>query len=249
MKIICVVDNYTGLRGKILGEHGLSFFIDVDNLKIYFDLGQTSKVFENNRKILKLPAEVDYVVISHGHYDHVGGLKKVKCKKVILHPDAILPKFAGKRKIGMKYIPENLLTVTKEVKLSKSIKTSGEIRRIFPVDTEDFLIKKNGKLVRDIIMDDLSLIIDYDGQLIVLTGCCHAGVLNLLEHINDDINKLIGGLHLYKLKNIASLVSQLKNYKVDEFYVGHCTGIPAFIELKKTFGNSVKLLFSGLKII
>ena len=200
MKITTLVED-TATKPKLLAEHGLSMLIETGKNNILFDTGQFLSLFYN-AKVLNIDlSKVDKIVLSHGHYDHTGGLKKLLSRTgkvdVYAHPDVFAPKYAkGKerdRYIGIPYKKEELESKGAVFHLSReptsiadNIMTTGEIKRItdFEPISDDLCVMRNGQLQKDDLLDDQALIIktDVDNTVVVL-GCAHAGLVNTLQYI------------------------------------------------------------------
>ena len=209
MKITTLVED-TANKTELLAEHGLSMLIETDKNNILFDTGQFLSLFYN-AKVLNIDlSKVDKIVLSHGHYDHTGGLKKLLSRTgkvdVYAHPDVFAPKYAkGKerdRYIGIPYKKEELESKGAVFHLSRepmliadNIMTTGEITRItdFEPISDDLCVMRNGQLQKDDLLDDQALIIKADGDNtedgftrvnhVVVLGCTHAGLVNTLQHI------------------------------------------------------------------
>lgn len=225
-----MVDNIAGPPGTI-GESGFSalveaFFSDSSSKKVLFDTGPSSKALINNCKILEVDFEsIDAVVLSHGHWDHVGGLNEVisligKKVPLVCHPQALSPKYIQKNEkitdIGIQGLIDsvstlrektNLITVRKPYKFNDSLFTSGEVPRRNNFETlsgklNDVTTEKDGMKIPDTIPDDLSLIFHLeDDSAVILCGCCHAGIVNTTARVaeltkSEKIIGIIGGLHL-----------------------------------------------------
>ncbi|GBC60361.1 MBL fold metallo-hydrolase [Desulfonema ishimotonii] len=262
--ITTLVENtvYMGPKG-LKGEHGLSFLIQADDRKILFDTGQTG-IFMDNAEILNADlSDVDTVVLSHGHYDHAGGLERFAEFRTDFtlagHPDIFCKKqisaLGSTRDIGMPVDRETL--VAKGVRLSLTsgpaeigpgIMSTGEVpmqtgfESIEPV----FLTEKEGRTLPDPFTDDQALILDTVRGTVVILGCAHRGTANTLMHVaaltgKTKIHAIMGGLHLggasgEKLKQIAAVI---RNFDIRHIGVGHCTGHKAVAYLSHEFGDRV----------
>ena len=251
-KVTTLVENsvYTG-KG-LIGEHGISFLIETKNKrKILFDTGQGKALF-NNAKLLGLDLnKIDAVVLSHGHYDHTGGIKGLldynKSFKFIAHPDIFAHKLAirdnQERYIGAPFNKDFLekaqinLQISREpFEIAEGIITTGEIPMKTGFETVEpvFYIKEKKQNVPDPLADDSSLILDTKKGLVVLLGCCHRGLINTLKHVvdltgNKKIYAIMGGLHLGQASDmkLKQIIGCLREFDVKRIGVSHCTGMPA----------------------
>jgi len=223
--ITTLVENTSGVP-SLYGEWGQSLFIEADGLRILFDTGPTRHVIDNANKLSIALETVDKIVLSHGHYDHTGGLKDVLTLiqssgnkpdgiEVIGHTDIFQEKYFytkgfPARKISIPFTRAELETLgarfnlsDKPVTLSESITTTGEVQ--VSVDYEQIdpalHIKDADDYVPDPLTDDLSLIIRTEKGLIILLGCAHRGMISTILHAQEitgvkQIYAVIGGTHL-----------------------------------------------------
>ena len=227
LKIQILCDNTAS--GNYLGEHGLSFFIESDDMNILFDTGR-GYTFTHNVKISEIDLQkTNFLILSHGHYDHTGGISDffrisgIKQKisnnfKIIMHPKTLDEKYSktpeGAKYIGispddketlMKY-SNNIETTKKLVTISSNIKLTGEIPLINKLESANnhFFINKELSAA-DKLPDDKALFFKTSKGIIVLLGCCHSGLGNTLDYISevektDSIYAVIGGTHLRSAK-------------------------------------------------
>lgn len=206
-----------------------------------FDLG-SSDVFIKNAKLLgKDLSKVQNVIISHGHYDHAGGLKHLSTSgahfKVFVREEIFLPKYSGERFAGIDWsnvqgLFDFVKVTGKLTQLSDSIYIFGpvEMKNDFEEPDPNFYIVKEGKKVRDFFEEELNLVIDEGDGIILITGCAHRGIVNIVEEALELFGKriklLLGGFHLYKasLQRIEMVVEKLGTHKIDEILPYHCTG-------------------------
>ncbi|MHB8124984.1 MAG: MBL fold metallo-hydrolase [Desulfitobacteriaceae bacterium] len=273
MKIL--VENRARRRG-ILAEHGLSMLIEYDDFKVLFDVGQTD-VFSLNAKTDGIDlATVDALVISHGHYDHAGGVPEF-CRlnnkaSIYIHPDAFCERYIAQHGkpvggcIGMPWSCENkdsfmhrMTFVKQPVKIHNNITLSGQVSRDYGLKKiSTGLIKKNanGDYEKDAVLDEQFLIITGREGIYLFVGCSHPGILNCLAYAKQlfscsKISGLIGGLHLEKYSNrqLQDLVSALKLAGVEKIVPLHCTKIQASYLLESSFGENCLLLNSGDELV
>lgn len=263
-KVTTLVENSVAQSGQaLLAEHGLSFYIETGNRKILFDTGQNLAI-SNNARVLGIELnQIDTVVLSHGHYDHSGGLQSIleRNKDFTLygHPDVFSPK-VKKTNGNYKYIGiplkkndivdcgVSLQLSCEPVEIAPGVMTSGEIA--LENDFEDaepmFFLKKDETAVPDTLADDQALILDTAKGVVVLLGCSHRGVINTLNHVaqlkgNRKIHAILGGLHLGKASDgkLAKIIGHLREFDLAMIGVGHCTGPRAFLALANEFKDRV----------
>jgi len=259
MKIAILVDNNTIIDQYYLGEPAVSYWIEVDNKKILFDTG-FSDIFIKNAKVLGIDLkEADYFVLSHGHLDHTWGIEpyidlvgdRSKNIKLIAHPDAFERKFyEGFGEIGTrkrkneiaKYFDLNLLKTPSW--LTENLCFLGEIPRKnnFEGKTPIGKIIKDGKELPDYVIDDSALVYKSKKGLIIITGCSHSGICNIIEYAMEickerRIIDVIGGFHLLRTgKDIMNkTIEYFKSNNIQNFHPCHCTDLQAKIELGKQF--------------
>ncbi len=265
-KVTTLCENNIGHGSKnLVGEHGLSFYIEADNRHILFDTGQNIGI-ANNAGVLGVDlGRIDTVVLSHGHYDHSSGLKSLlDCNTnftLHAHPDVFGPKLKGAgenhRYIGVPVDRKTLEEKGIQIKLDKNpipiapgITTTGEI--MLESDFEEvapgFHLKNGEDYPIDTLADDRALILDTAEGLVVLLGCSHRGVVNTLNHVaqitgRNTIHAILGGLHLGKAskQKLSQIVDHLHAFGLEKIGVGHCTGPKAFVALANAFEEKVFL--------
>ena len=254
MKIITLVENQVKLEG-LQAEHGISILIDTGSEKILFDTGQSDLFIRNANEMGIDLAEIDFLVLSHGHYDHTGGLYsflRLNTKaKIICKSNIFIPKYNSLGKfIGFHFIEDllkgRLIFIHSITELVNNIFVFPQIHIYNEIDTHftDLRIKVKDELMLDEMMDEIFIVLKHKNKFSILTACSHRGITNIcktaIDYFNMPVNAVIGGFHL---KN--STVEQYKfiveylNVKVTPSLVGvcHCTGIEKF-ELMKTDLNS-----------
>lgn len=263
MEIIVLVENTVYTRG-LSAQHGLSFFIEANDKKILFDVGANSMFLENALKMNIEIADVDILLISHGHYDHMGGLDsflKVNQKaKIYIKQQAFVPKFRDNNFIGVPIdrssIQERIVFVEDLTMICPSIYVVPDIDIIYKSDTQfdNFYIEKNAMRYSDNFDDELFMVIEEPDLLTIISSCSHCGITNIIEtainYFQKNIKRIIGGFHLKNTKkNVVEHVIQTMNeLEVAEIFTGHCTGFETIIEFNKNFDGSTIQLNVGQKI-
>jgi len=255
-RITVLVENTAGGRGT-LAEHGLSFWIEIGSRRILFDTGQSEILFHNARILGIDLGTVDAVVLSHGHYDHVGGLQKIleiaPAVPIYLHPQALEAKFAGSREqsrqIGMEREIARMLErriygelgcfTNGPMEILPGVWATGEISRRSAFENTGGPFYKDPSCTQpDELLDDQALVLEVKGGLVVVLGCAHAGVVNTLDYVaevfpNRPIQMVMGGMHLVRAlpSRIAYTIDVLRRYDVQRIGPAHCTGDEASREL------------------
>ncbi len=264
--ITTLVENAVAQSGKaLLGEHGLSFYIEAGDRKILFDTGQNLAI-SNNARVLGIDLnQIDTVVLSHGHYDHSGGLQSIleinKDFTLYGHPDVFSPKVkktnGNYKYIGIPVAKNDIVNSgislklgSNPVEIAPGVMTSGEIALENDFENVEpmFFLKKDEEVIPDTLADDQALILDTDKGVVVLLGCSHRGVINTLKHVaqlkgTGKIHAILGGLHLAKASDgkLAKIIDHLRGFDLKMVGVGHCTGPRAFLALANEFKDRVFL--------
>jgi 7,8-dihydropterin-6-yl-methyl-4-(beta-D-ribofuranosyl)aminobenzene 5'-phosphate synthase len=264
MRVTCVVDDAVQRSSPYWGEHGLAFLIEADGSRLLFDTGQSGTVLLHNLELLDVNlAALDGVAISHAHYDHTGGLPALLNKippGTPLHASPALfhERFSRRegelQDIGLSLSREELadqmrLELSAEPQeIISGVWTTGEIsERPHPQGSSEYhLMGEGDALVADTYQDDMSLVLQSGDKLMLLCGCCHAGLLNTLAHVErafeGPIATVAGGLHLTsasaeELQHIGAVLAAMPG--LQRAYPNHCTGEAAFVALTQILGPSV----------
>ncbi len=260
VKITTLSENSAG--AGCIGEWGLSMLVEADGKKILFDTGAGVAAVHNADLMGVDFSTIDKMVLSHGHYDHTGGLlevmKRAGKQEIIAHPDVWARKYGSldntpARYVGIPFIRESLevmgasFNLTAEpVKLSEHIMTTGEVPMLNDYEmVETYLrVMEGNDLKQDKINDDLSLVIDTDFGLVVVLGCAHHGIVNNLQQAKkvtgkDNIYAAIGGTHLVHASKdrLEKTAAALLEMGVQYLGVSHCTGFGASAYLAQVFGE------------
>lgn len=264
MRVICVVDDAVQRSSPFWGEHGVAFLVETDDRRLLFDTGQSGTVLLRNLELLEVdPATIDALAISHAHYDHTGALPALLGRlrpgtPLYANPDLFRERFSRRegetKSIGLSLGREALaghftlnLGGTPQEMLS-GVWTTGEIleRPEQEGSSETHLMRDGETLVADAYRDDMALVLHLGDHLVLLCGCCHAGLLNTLAHVKRVFERPIaviaGGLHLTSateedLRHIGEVLSTMP--ALQRVYPNHCTGEAAFVALTQHLGSSV----------
>jgi len=259
MRIVTLLEN-TACREDLTCEHGLSLYIQTGDLRILFDAGQTD-AFAKNAETLGIDlSKVDFAVLSHGHYDHGGGLRRFleinKTAPVYLHKDAFMPHYNGAEKyIGLDetlLVSDRLIFADDKLEIAPGIiLESGDIPLPIPIDPAGLTVLENGQCLPEDFRHEQYLLIEDEGKRICFSGCSHKGILNIAGHFRPDV--LIGGFHFMKLtpetdaRRLAAAAEELLQYPTT-YYTGHCTGAAAFDFMKPIMGDRLNNLTTGAVI-
>lgn len=246
MKLITLIEN-TSCSEALTYEHGLSLYIETGDQKILFDMGQSGAFAENAEKLGIDLARVDFAVLSHGHYDHGGGMARFleinTFAPVYVNQHAFEPHFnASGKDIGLDpAVPKDRIRFTDGF-LDLAPGITLETVPFPPADTA-------GMTAADGQPEDFRheqyLLIRENGRRILISGCSHKGIVQLAEHFRPDI--LIGGFHFMKVTDQAVLRNAAERLLAlgCVCYTGHCTGQSQYGYLKTIMGDSLQPVFTG----
>jgi 7,8-dihydropterin-6-yl-methyl-4-(beta-D-ribofuranosyl)aminobenzene 5'-phosphate synthase len=263
-RITILSENLVGKRVGS-GEHGFSAFIETDRGNYLFDTGSGQSVVANSLAFDKDLRSVKKIFLSHGHYDHTGGLPEVLKLKgkvdVHVHPNVFSDRIAvhkedereAKRFVGIPYkkgylesLGANFVLNTAFTEVEKGIFLTGEVPRKTGFEKPDprLFTEVHGKTVQDTFPDDQSVILDSERGLILILGCAHSGMINIIHHVMDKTGKetfyaILGGTHLDFLtsEQLEESITFLKKMKIEKIGVSHCTGMRAACRLHQEFGD------------
>ena len=271
MRIINLIEDTDSGNGCFY-EHGFSFYIETNHHKLLLDTGASEVTLENARKLGIDLTQVDTVILSHGHYDHSGGIMAF----AKLNPNA---KIYLQRSAGFDYynLKENK---EKYIGIDKAILELPQVQLLegnYRIDEELFLFtnitgrkylaksnlllkrKINEEFVQDVFDHEQCLVITDNNQHILLSGCAHNGILNILEtydtYFETMPSKVISGFHVVKkepyeqdeIQIIQEIAKELQK-RDTVFYTGHCTGLEAFAIMKEIMQEQLVFVHSGMTV-
>ncbi|MCI6152106.1 MAG: MBL fold metallo-hydrolase [Fusobacterium perfoetens] len=247
IKIQTLLENENSRNHSLLSEHGLSFFVIIDDKKFLFDCSGGDKFIKNAEKLGINLNEVDTVILSHSHYDHCCGfldlIKYFKISKLITGYNFFNPKYSFD---GVKYtylgcgfdkklLEKNTIEHIEcgdILKLHNNIFLIGNFNRKFDFEKSPnrFVVDDSKEIIKDDFRDEICLVINTEKGLVVITGCSHPGILNILTTIQQRLNKNIyavfGGTHLVEADEIRCLktIDEMEKLKINIVGFSHCSG-------------------------
>jgi 7,8-dihydropterin-6-yl-methyl-4-(beta-D-ribofuranosyl)aminobenzene 5'-phosphate synthase len=269
LKITVLVTNLAGDPHEGGGEWGYSAFVEVDGHKMVYDTGASPNVAFANAKLLKVNlSDVEEVILSHNHWDHVGGLMSLRNELKTGNPKALSRAHVGARifeprlndagddqnglrAIRAEYIAGGgeFIVHDKPTEIYPGVWLTGPVPRNNPEKnwTPGLSLKTPGGLVEDNVPEDSALIFDTAEGIVILTGCAHAGIVNITQYArsllgNKPIVAIVGGLHLFAASDqtVDWTATTLKGYDVANLLAGHCSGLEATYKLRQVLGLTRK---------
>ncbi len=272
-----IVDNTVLINSDYIPTSGLSYLLELEGRKLLFDAGDKGNVLIHHMKLLDIdPNEIELLILSHGHWDHTHGLRALMYQrntkeklKIIAHPHSFRKRRIAKFPLvplglikfrmynfGFPKLPKQLQAMlilestTEPYEVTSYLKTTGEIAHRKEKDStiNRLKLKEGRRYVKDIQLDDLSLVLKTKEGVVLILGCGHSGILNICARAkefypNDKIISIIGGTHLVALKTESELeyVAKTLEEKYDKplLYFSHCTGKIALKFFEKRFGKEI----------
>ena len=275
MRIINLAENTEGAAGCGF-EHGLCFYIETEHHKLLMDTGQSDLFIKNAEKLGVDLTKVDTVVLSHGHYDHGGGILPF----AEINPDAKIyvqasafgeyysidskgqPHYIGLAE-GIRELPQIVSIDAEEgiYRIDDELSLFTGIGNEHPIPSANQRLMK--KTEEDMVQDDFSheqcLVIHEGTKSVLLSGCAHHGILNILDRYRElyggDPDVVISGFHMMKrhgysdadITMIIDTALELRKLRT-VFYTGHCTGVEPYNAMKKLMGDKLHYVHSGDEI-
>lgn len=260
-RITILCENSVSRPGELIGEHGFAALVEAPATSVLFDTGQGFGLIRNAQEIGRDLQQISALVLSHGHSDHTGGLPLLlehlqRPLPVLAHPDLFAERYwrseFEQRSIGITLSRPELEARGASFSLTDSfteictdLYCSGEVPRYTPFEKGDpHLVIPDGcgGFLMDPLRDDFSVALRTKKGLVILLGCAHAGVVNIVEHFKkmtgeERIYALIGGTHLGPASEIQfqETIAALKRYSISRIGLSHCTGLNRAAQLYQEF--------------
>jgi 7,8-dihydropterin-6-yl-methyl-4-(beta-D-ribofuranosyl)aminobenzene 5'-phosphate synthase len=272
VSITTLVENLAGENRELKAEHGLSFFVEVGDATFLFDTGSSKMCLRNAKSLGIPPAAMRSVLISHGHHDHSGGYKALMSHtrgmgaQLFVKAGFFNPKYGIKNNgpsfLGNAFSKEELVEagvvvheITENVvEIFPDVYSIAGFERECPFEKANprFVVDRNGSCEVDDFSDEQILVIKATKGLVVLLGCSHPGVVNILQKVKtvfqEPIHAVIGGTHLIEAdsKRIEYTTDYLLNEKIPNIMFCHCSGGPDHLEgLISRLGNAYGRVNTG----
>ena len=277
MRIVNLIENTEGREGCACA-HGLSFYVETGKHKLLVDLGPSDETLNNAQKLGIDLSQVDTVILSHGHYDHSGGIMAFSginhMAQIYMQESAKDYYYAddGESAEGDRYryigIDKDIMTLPQVRMVQGDHRIDDELELFtvmgrshkLPFTNKRLLIRKNGEYVRDDFSHEHYLVISDGSMRILISGCAHNGILSILDAYKEKYGSwpdaVISGFHLMKKaeytdeeqQEVMDIGRELKKYPTT-FYTCHCTGEPAYGIMKPLMGDQLQYVRTGDEVI
>lgn len=270
MEIKVLMENLTYSQ-NLKSQHGLSFLVTDDNIKILFDTAQNQDFICNAIAMNESLKDIDYVVLSHGHYDHTGGLESFlrinKKAKIIMSKYAVEDKYSNStgeiRDIGFELrdryqeFENEFIFIDDYYKISDNIEiySNIEMKNDFESTEKRLFVKRENEYIKDNFDDEIYMVIKKKEKLNLITGCAHRGIVNILNGISEitgvkEYGAVIGGIHTKGngRERAEKTAEELIKIGADKYYLNHCTGVEEYTILKGIIGDRTEYFFAGKSI-
>jgi len=265
MRIVTLVDNVVN-GGDLQAEHGLSLFIETDGKKILFDTGQSGLFIKNAKKLGVDIIDIDYVVLSHGHYDHTGGLNSFlerNSKALVYAKRGVLdPKFGDNNrftgaKIKEDLIQNRLVYVDTITEIAEGVFLMPDIPLHHAIDTHftGMYRKVDGEIVVDEMDDELFMVLKRGEKINVLTACSHRGITNICTTATDyfklPVGLILGGFHMKACttEQYVHITHYLRLLEPESVGVCHCTGLERFADMYRECEAYLFYSYTGSEVV
>lgn len=255
MKIHVLTDNHASRDYS--AEWGLSLFIE-SSKKLLFDFGNTDLYIRNAKKLGIDITSADCLVLSHGHWDHGNGLRFISGKRLICHPEAFIKRY--RKDGGYTGLPFGIeeakrkyeLVLTRDpYMIDEDTIFLGQVPRVVEFESKSSdSAKEDGSM--DLLLDDSALVFKTARGLVVVSGCAHSGICNIVEYAKrvsgvDRVFAVLGGFHLKGNDGLTErTIDYLKKSNIDIIRTSHCTQFDALVQFANAFGS--KPFTSGMTI-
>ncbi len=271
LTITTLIENMPDVKGELVAEHGLSLYIEFRGKRILFDTGQTGVFLDNAKRLGKSMKNLDMILISHGHYDHSGGVpllvqnldnatkmivgdgffekknKKLPDGSYHYNGNPFTEEDLPAEKIVLKKITEDVTYLTEDIILFKNFLQVSEFEQLNP----KFFLQKGETFVQDDFSEELVLGLRTEKGLVLVAGCSHVGICNILqsvaERVQEPVYAVLGGTHLIEAdeERLVKTMQTFRKCGVAKVAVSHCTGEKGIACAQAEFGKDFVLNNTG----